>query len=173
VGSPRTTTQGGISTMRASFLDDDHHLVPTASVQEGAGATNRRSRICTVETTPTELAAVTGVHAQPTVGLMEAVAELPVTNINAYAAHALQFGQVFLLEHPDDIRTADQLGAVRLYTMGWASTASESLYAVMNTALSTANGRNGLTVWFLYLKLFLSALATEPPYVGNVWRGLK
>ena len=64
----------------------------------------------------------------------------------------------------------DQLGSVHLYSQGWAD-AEKSLYAVLNATLSDAN-RELLKVWFLFIKLLMTALAFEPKYEGVVWRGV-
>ena len=94
--------------------------------------------------------------------------------MKAIAIHSqvsLEFGEEYKADHPADPRTADQLGAVHLYTCAWAE-ATDSLYAVLNAQLGKAD-RSLMKVWFLYLKLLLTALAAEPPYVGTLWRGIK
>ena len=60
---------------------------------------------------------------------------------------------------------------MHLYSQGWAE-AEKSLYAVLNATLSTAD-RALLVVWFLFIKLLMTALVAEPMYVGTVWRGVK
>ena len=79
-------------------------------------------------------------------------------------------GENFKIDHPDDPRTEDQLGAVHLYTQGWVI-AEDSLYAVLNAALSKED-RGQLVVWFLFIKLLMTALIYEPMYVGNIFRGV-
>jgi hypothetical protein len=83
---------------------------------------------------------------------------------------ALEVGEDYKEDHPDDPRTPDQLGAVHLYTQGWV-VAEHSLYAVLNATLSDRD-RAKLKVWFLFIKLLMTALALEPMFVGTVWRGV-
>jgi hypothetical protein len=65
--------------------------------------------------------------------------------------------------------TKDQSAAVYIYTMEWGGT---SLYRVLNKALRAEN-RQGLKIWFPYLKLFDTALDLLPTARrGAVWRGV-
>jgi hypothetical protein len=65
--------------------------------------------------------------------------------------------------------TKDQSAAVYIYTMEWGDT---TLYRVLNNALRAEN-RQGLKIWFPYLKLFDTALDLLPTARrGAVWRGV-
>ena len=126
-------------------------------------------RVTGVETVAV-LPPISGWEDQPLVSLPKATKNLPVKNIAAHAEVALEVGENFKIDHPDDPRTEDQLGAVHLYTQGWVI-AEDSLYAVLNAALSKED-RGQLVVWFLFIKLLMTALIYEPMYVGNIFRGV-
>ena len=72
---------------------------------------------------------------------------------------------------PKDDLTVDESAAIHLYTMQWPDP-HPSLYTTLNQRLRSKN-RNTLTSWFLYLKLFLTALYKLPSYKGTVWRGVR
>ena len=106
------------------------------------------------------LAPISGWEDQPLVSLPKATKNLPVKNITIHAQVALEVGEDHKFDHPDDPRTEDQLGAVHLYSQGWAIT-KDSLYDVLNSTLSDKD-RAKLTVWFLFIKLLMTALVYEP-----------
>lgn len=118
-----------------------------------------------------KLPPISGWEDVPLVTLPIATDGLPVKNIKRHAQIALEVGEDYKEDHPDDPRTPDQLGSVHLYTQGWA-VVEHSLYAVLNATLSDRN-RAKLKVWFLFIKLLMTALALEPMFVGNVWRGVR
>ena len=118
-----------------------------------------------------KLPPISGWEDVPLVTLPVATEGLPVKNIKRHAQIALEVGEDYKEDHPDDPRTPDQLGSVHLYTQGWA-VVEHSLYAVLNATLSDRN-RAKLKVWFLFIKLLMTALALEPMFVGNVWRGVR
>jgi hypothetical protein len=64
--------------------------------------------------------------------------------------------------------TKDQSAAVYIYTMEWGDT---TLYRVLNKALRDEN-RQGLKIWFPYLKLFDAALDLLPTVKESLWRGV-
>ena len=72
---------------------------------------------------------------------------------------------------PPDNLTIDQSAAIKLYSMQWAPK-EKCLFVVLNTTLRNEN-RDQLTPWFLYLKLFLTALAHLPSSPKVVYRGVK
>ena len=117
------------------------------------------------------LGPISGWEDKPLVSLEKATKGLPVESITIHAKVAHEAGEEFKRTHPDNPRSEDQLGAVHLYSQGWAE-AEKSLYAVLNATLSTAD-RALLVVWFLFIKLLMTALVAEPMYVGTVWRGVK
>ncbi|CAF0860806.1 unnamed protein product [Adineta ricciae] len=61
--------------------------------------------------------------------------------------------------------TIDERAAIYLYSM-------DSLYRQLNAALRDQN-REKLIPWFLYLKLYLTALWKLPDERGTIWRGVK
>eukprot|EP01045_Picozoa_sp_COSAG04_P014967 COSAG04_NODE_1154_length_8051_cov_26.213531_4_plen_531_part_00 len=129
-----------------------------------------RARVSGVETVA-NLAPIFGWEDQPLVSLVEATKKLPVKNIGGHAQVAAEAGEDYKFSHPDDPRTEDQLGAVHLYSQAWP-VAEHSLYAVLNETLSESD-RGKLVIWFLFIKLLMTALVAEPMYVGVVWRGVK
>jgi hypothetical protein len=72
---------------------------------------------------------------------------------------------------PPDKLTIDQSAAIKLYSMQWAPK-EKCLFVVLNTTLRNED-RDQLTPWFLYLKLFLTALAHLPSSPKVVYRGVK
>ncbi|CAF0921812.1 unnamed protein product [Adineta ricciae] len=68
---------------------------------------------------------------------------------------------------------ADLSAAITVYTM--ENTAKMSLYFTLNSTLrcSTSDREENLKCWFLYLKLFITALSHLPSYHGIVYRGVK
>ncbi|CAF1351956.1 unnamed protein product [Rotaria sordida] len=62
----------------------------------------------------------------------------------------------------------DQSAAIYIYTMEWGEA---TLYRTLNKALRSEN-RQGLKIWFLYLKLFDTALDKLPTVKEVVWRGI-
>ncbi|CAF1496231.1 unnamed protein product [Adineta steineri] len=74
------------------------------------------------------------------------------------------------LTTPVDGLNIDESAAIRLYTLQW-SQPYESLYAQLNRTLR-AELREQLTVWFSYLKIFLTALYKLPSIKKTVWRGV-
>ena len=72
---------------------------------------------------------------------------------------------------PTDGLSQDQSASIMLYSFEW-NTREESLYFVLNQTLRTED-REKLKPWFLYLKLFITALCQLPATVGTVYRGVK
>ncbi|CAF1432961.1 unnamed protein product [Didymodactylos carnosus] len=68
--------------------------------------------------------------------------------------------------------TEDESAAIYLYTMEWESGAP-SLYHLLNETLREKTGRQQLEPWFLYLKLFLTALLKLPSKQQTIWRGVR
>lgn len=74
-------------------------------------------------------------------------------------------------ERPTPPLSCDESAAIYLYSMEWEPR-DECLYFVLNATLRSKN-RAQLKVWFLYLKLFLTALARLPSFRMTVYRGIK
>jgi hypothetical protein len=71
---------------------------------------------------------------------------------------------------PPDNLSSDESAAIHLYTMEWPDP-YPSLYTLLNQQLRSKKRKN-LTPWFLYLKLFLTALYKLPSFKGTIWRGI-
>lgn len=73
--------------------------------------------------------------------------------------------------HPADGLTHDESAAIRLYTIQWPKP-YPSLFTLLNQRLRSQD-RDTLVEWYLYLKLFLTALY-KLPSVNNriIWRGI-
>jgi hypothetical protein len=72
---------------------------------------------------------------------------------------------------PPSHLSIDQSAAITLYTLEW-DPREDSVYYVLNKSLRTEN-RQILRPWFLYLKLFFSALALLPSTTRTVYRGVR
>jgi hypothetical protein len=128
------------------------------------------TRMRGIESMAARLAPISGWESVELVELGKATEGLPVKDLPIHVKVALEVGEDYKDDHPDDPRTEHQLGAIHLYTQGWAIV-SHSLYAVLNETLASQD-RTLLVVWFFFLKLLMTALACEPRYVGTVWRGV-
>ena len=112
---------------------------------------------------------ISGYEKKPLVPLEEAVKPLvpllPAVQSYAYAAKQR-------CKKPADGLTQDQSAAIMLYSMGWEPL-EECLYVALNDTLRSVD-REKLKPWFLFLKLFLTAL-TRLPSIPHliVYRGVK
>lgn len=73
-------------------------------------------------------------------------------------------------QKPADGLSQEESASIHLYTMQFDG--SPSLYELLNESLRAENRQN-LKPWFLYLKLFLTALYKLPSKNEQVWRGIK
>ena len=71
---------------------------------------------------------------------------------------------------PDDL-TIDESASIMLYSMGWQPH-DKCLYVALNATLRSKD-RDRLKPWFLYLKLFLTAVSRLPSTKQHVYRGVK
>lgn len=74
-------------------------------------------------------------------------------------------------EEPADGLSCDESASIMLYSMEWQPH-KECLYFVLNATLRAADRRN-LSVWYLYLRLILTALGRLPSVSRTVYRGIK
>ena len=74
-------------------------------------------------------------------------------------------------KNPTDGLTPDQSASIMLYTSDTPNK-EENFYFVLNQTLRQQN-RDNLKPWFLYLKLFLTALARLPSVKRTVFRGVQ
>jgi hypothetical protein len=72
---------------------------------------------------------------------------------------------------PTDGLTPDESSAIHLYTMQWPEP-HPSLFTLLNERLRSKN-RNTLISWFLFLKLFFTALYKLPSLKGVIYRGVR
>ncbi|CAF1639447.1 unnamed protein product [Adineta ricciae] len=140
------------------------------ATDEGENAMAQRIlRITDVEKEPLEfLAPLDGYETMPLVSIEEAVESLvpilPYVQSYVYVAKRR-------CKKPADGLSEDESASIMLYTMGWKPL-DKCLYFVLNTTLR-AKDREALKPWYLYLKLFLSALFRLPPLQRTVFRGVK
>ncbi|CAF1131543.1 unnamed protein product [Adineta steineri] len=73
-------------------------------------------------------------------------------------------------ESPSDGLTHDESASIMLYTFQW-NIAENSPYFILNQTLRMEN-RQKLKPWFLYLKLFITALCRLPSINGTFCRGV-
>jgi hypothetical protein len=73
-------------------------------------------------------------------------------------------------QHPTDDLTQQESAAIHLYTMQFDG--GPSLYEILNQSLRAEN-RQELKPWFLFLKLFLTALYKLPSQNKTIWRGVR
>ncbi|CAF3101073.1 unnamed protein product [Rotaria sp. Silwood2] len=112
---------------------------------------------------------ISGYEEVPLVPLELAVEPLvPILpSIQSYAYSAKQR----CIDPPPNGMTIDESASIMLYTMGWKPL-DKCLYAVLNATLRSED-RNKLEPWFLYLKLFLTALSQIPSEHKLLFRGIK
>jgi hypothetical protein len=93
------------------------------------------------------------------------VSLVPAIHIHAYSA------QERCKNPPADELTIDESASIMLYSMDWKPV-DKSLYVILNDALRSTD-RKKLEPWFLYLRLFLTALSRLPSTRREVYRGVK
>ena len=113
------------------------------------------------------LTPIEGYETVPLVSLKEAV--LPIKSL-LHNADAMVETAKRSSRKPVDGLTSDESAAIRLYTMQWPKP-HLSLYTLLNQNLRSEN-RGSLISWFLFLKLFLTALYKLPSFKGIIWRGV-
>jgi hypothetical protein len=114
------------------------------------------------------LTPIKGFSDKPLVTLEEATAPL-----NTIVPHISTFVYVAKQRaiHPADNLSIDESASITLYTMEWEPY-TNSLFYILNHTLRTED-RQQLKPWFLYLKLFLTALSRLPSISHIVYRGLR
>ena len=85
-------------------------------------------------------------------------------DIQSYASHAKSRCR----KAPVDRLSNDESASIMLYTMGWKPL-DQCLHIVLNKTLRS-NERAQLEPWFLYLKLFLTALSRLPSVQQKIYR---
>ena len=69
------------------------------------------------------------------------------------------------------VSSCDESASIMLYSMEWEPY-QKCLYFVLNATLRAADRRK-LPVWFLYLRLILTALSRLPSVSRTIYRGIK
>jgi hypothetical protein len=75
-------------------------------------------------------------------------------------------------DSPKDGLTEDESASIFLYTTEWEPH-EQCLYAALNTTLRSKNRNRLIPPWFLFMKLFLTALFKLPSCSKTVWRGVR
>lgn len=126
-----------------------------------------RFRIADVQDEPIRLLTpINGYEDVPLVSLEKAIEPIShlFHSIERYVWIAKQNSQ-----KAKDNLTQDESASICLYTMEFDP--GPSLYQLLNPLLRLEQ-REKLSQWFLYLKLFLTAIYKLPSYEGLLWRGL-
>ncbi|CAF2150916.1 unnamed protein product [Rotaria magnacalcarata] len=100
------------------------------------------------------IAPIGGYEEMPLVSLEKAVEPL-VSILPAVQSHAYVAKQ--MCDSPADGLTTDESASIMLYTMGWEPL-NKCLYVVLNDTLRSSERQQKLKPWYLFLRLFLSAL---------------
>ncbi|UJR32588.1 hypothetical protein I4U23_020048 [Adineta vaga] len=114
---------------------------------------------------------IRGYEEMPLVSLEEAVQ--PIKNIVPNINENVYIAKVNYKDQPTKL-TADLSAAITIYTMS-STSKDKPLYYTLNSILrsSSPDRRDQLKCWFLYLKLFITALSHLPSYRGTIYRGVK
>lgn len=141
-----------------------------ASASMDSHEAQHRERFVDVETNPhRKLMPIQGYADKPLVSLEEAIE--PLVTILHDIQRMASYAKWRCGEQSSDGLTLDQSASIMLYTMEWEPQ-SRCLFFVLNATLRDEN-RQKLKPWFLYLKLFLTALSHLPPQIGTVFRGVR
>lgn len=134
-----------------------------------ANTTGNRLRFSDLANEPIDhlLVPIKGYQEKPLVSLSEAIE--PVSGFFNEIEDNV-FVALSNCQNPAEALTQDESASIHLYTMEFDG--GPSLYAVLNQSLRAEN-RGDLIPWFLFLKLFFTALYKLPSHVGVVWRGIK
>jgi hypothetical protein len=113
------------------------------------------------------LVPIQGYEDQPLLPLIETIKPISqlFNRIENYVFVAL-----YNCQNPADGLDQQESASIHLYTMQFSS--GPSLYQLLNQSLRAEN-RDELKPWFLFLKLFLTALYKLPSECKIVWRGIK
>ncbi|CAF1440828.1 unnamed protein product [Rotaria sordida] len=115
------------------------------------------------------IAPIGGYEEMPLVTLEKAVEPL-VSVLPAVQSYAFVAKQ--MCEDPADGLTPDESASIMLYTMGWEPL-DKCLYFVLNDTLRSSERQQKLRPWYLFMRLFLSALFRLPSLTKTAYRGVK
>jgi len=130
---------------------------------------DEKSRYTDISDEPVDhlLSPISGYQNEPSASLSDAIKPISrfFEDIEAHIFVALHNCQ-----NPVDGLTQDESASIHLYTMQFNR--GPSLYKLLNKSLRAKN-RDELKPWFLFLKLFLTALHKLPSQTKTIWRGVK
>ena len=131
------------------------------------GTCHSKYRSCSINE-KNHLSLIEGYQHMPLVSLERAVEPLKsiLPSIQIYA-HLAKSKCV----NPADGLTGDQSASIMLFTMRWKPL-NQCLSVVLNETLNSFD-RSKIQVWFLYLKLFITALIRLPSTKRRVYRGIQ
>ncbi|CAF5055850.1 unnamed protein product [Rotaria sp. Silwood1] len=131
--------------------------------------TGTRSRFTDVYSEPVDhlLSPIKGYQNKPLVSLMEAIE--PVSNFFDEIEDNVKVA-LHNCRNPADGLTQQESASIHLYTMQFDD--GPNLYEVLNESLRAEN-RQDLKPWFMYLKLFFTALYKLPSENRRIWRGIR
>ena len=115
------------------------------------------------------LTPIRGYENQPLVSLEEAVR--PLKQLIPEIEHMVHIAKDTAEKSPQNRLSLDQSAAIVLYTLEWYSK-EECVYYTLNHSLCQKDCTL-LKPWFLYLKLFFSALSLLPSTHRTVYRGVR
>jgi hypothetical protein len=140
--------------MAAKFVDESKAMV----------------RMCDLTSEPKRmLPPIKGYEKQPLVSIDQAIKPLIplVSDLEEMVWTVKQNCQ-----HPQDHLSPDESASIMLYTLEWMPR-EHSFYFILNQALRSQN-RQELLPWFLFLRLFIFALAKLPSTTHRIlYRGIK
>jgi hypothetical protein len=140
--------------MAAKFVDESKSMV----------------RMCDLTSEPKRmLPPIKGYEKQPLVSIDQAIKPLIpiVSDVEEMVWTVKQNCQ-----HPQDDLSSDESASIMLYTLEWMPR-EQSFYFILNQALRSQN-RQELLPWFLFLRLFIFALAKLPSTAHRMlYRGIK
>ena len=142
----------------------------TGGGSEGRDEAQRTLRMSDIAKEPLEiLMPIGGYEDTPIVPLEIAVEPLVpfLPSVQSYAYAAKQRCK----DPPPDGLIIDESASIMLYSMGWKPL-DKCLYVALNATLRSTD-RDKLEPWFLYLKLFLTALSRLPSTHRHLYRGVK
>jgi len=117
----------------------------------------------------TMMAPIKGYDKMPLVSLEEAIQ--PLISSMPEIEHMAYIAKQRCPKSSSSPLSEDQSAAIMLYTMEWEPK-EESVYFILNKSLRNED-RQSLKPWFLYLKLFFTALSLLPSNSRTVYRGVK
>ncbi|CAF4069341.1 unnamed protein product [Rotaria sp. Silwood1] len=130
----------------------------------------RGQRFSDIEEDPRRLLTrISGYEKKPIVALEKAVE--PLGHVVGNIMNNAERAKLKCNKPPADNLSVDQSAAIFLYTMEM-NKKQECVYYVLNSTLREEN-REHLKLWFLYLRLLLSALAMLPSLPIHVYRGIR